>query len=365
MKICYIGDAGSVHMQRWVSYFADKGHEVTLISPRPWSGIVPHNINLHVLKMINGVRFVNIPLTVVQISKIIRKYKPEVLHAHHVTSSGFWAALCGFRPFALTAWGSDIVIQPEKSKLVRWKAVFTLKRAKAITCDASHMVDRMVKLGADREKIKIIYFGVDTRKFHSKHVDAKIKENLNIPTNSPTVVSLRSLNPIYDLETLIKATPLVIDQVPDVKFIIVGDGEQRAYLEALAASLGVADSVRFVGAIPGSEMPRYLASSDIYVSTSLSDAGLAASTAEAMASQLPVIVTDFGDNRQWVKEGQGGFLIPLRDSSMLAERIIFLLKNQAKGREFGEFNRRMIEENNDYYKEMGKVEELYKNFKKQ
>lgn len=359
MKICYVGDAGSVHMQRWVKYFADKGHEVCLISPRPFGGDVPRNIDLRVLKMMNGVRFVNIPLSVIQIAGIIRRKTPDILHAHHVTSSGFWAALCGFHPYVLTAWGSDIVVQPKKSKLVRWKAIFALKKAEMITCDAEHMVERMVEMGVVREKIKRIYFGVDTKKFSASQPDAELKGKFQIASDSPIVISLRSLNPIYDLESLVKAVPLVLEKVPEAKFLIVGDGEQRGYLENLATSLGVGDSVRFAGPIPNSDIPRYLASSDVYVSTSLSDAGLAASTAEAMASGLPVVITDFGDNSQWVKEGQGGFLIPVKSPSLLAERIVYLLKNEDVRRKFGKFNREIIEERNDYYKEMEKVEHLY------
>lgn len=359
MKICFVGDAGSVHMQRWVTYFANKGHEVCLISPRPWSGDVPKNIDLRVLKMINGVRFVNIPLTVIQIARILKKLSPDILHAHHVTSSGFWSALCGFHPYVLTAWGSDIVIQPKKSRLVKWKAMFALKTADMITCDADHMVDRMVELGSTREKIKVIYFGVDTKKFNACHLDKNFREKLDIAKDSPVVISLRSLNPIYDLESLIKAVPHVLDHVPEAKFVIVGNGEQREYLEDLANTLGISGSVKFIGAISSNEMPIYLASSDVYVSTSLSDAGLAASTAEAMASQLPTVITDFGDNGLWVKEGRGGYLVPLRSPEIVAERIVCLLNDKDMRKEFGRFNREVIEQRNDYYREMDKVEQSY------
>ena len=361
MRICYVGDAGSIHMQRWVKYFADKGHDVCLISPRPYLGDVPRNIELHVLKLINGVRFVNVPLSVIQIARIIRAKNPDILHAHHVTSSGFWAALCGFHPYVLTAWGSDIVVQPNKSRLVKWKAAYALKRADLITCDAEHMVERMAALGAARENIRVIFFGTDTKKFSAEQADAGIREKLRIASDSPTVISLRSLNPIYDLESLIRAVPLVLKEVPEATFIVAGNGEQRSYLENLATSLGVGDKVRFVGALANSEMPAYLASSDVYVSTSLSDAGLAASTAEAMASELPAVITDFGDNSQWVKEGQGGFLVPLKSPPLLAEKIAYLLKNEDVRRKFGKFNRGVIEERNDYYKEMEKVENFYSN----
>jgi glycosyltransferase involved in cell wall biosynthesis len=117
--------------------------------------------------------------------------------------------------------------------------------------------------------------------------------------------------------------------------------------------------VRFVGWISNDELPRYLASSDIYVSTSLSDAGLSASTAEAMACGLPVIVTDSGENRVWIEDGKNGFVVPLANPKILAEKIIYLIKNKDIKARFGEINRKIIEERNNYYKEMAKMERIY------
>ena len=362
MRICYVGDAGSVHTQRWVKYFADKGHEVCLISPRPYGDDVPQGIDVHVLKAIRGIRFVNNPLSAFQIARIISRKDPDILHAHQVTACGFWAALCRFHPYVLTAWGSDIVIQPWKSKLIKWKATFGLKSADVITCDAEHMAERMVAMGIAREKIRIIYFGVDTQKFRPKQAAQEVKEKPEIAPDSPIVISLRSLKPIYDLESFVKAIPLILGKVPRARFVIVGDGEQRGYLESLATSLGVWASVKFLGAISSDEILCCLRMSDVYVSTSLADAGLAASTAEAMACELPVVISDFGDNGQWVKDGQGGFLIPEKSPSVLAEKVVYLLKNADVRRKFGKVNRSTIEDRNDYQTEMEKVERLYLTF---
>lgn len=151
----------------------------------------------------------------------------------------------------------------------------------------------------------------------------------------------------------------MLSNIPDAKFIIAGDGEQRDYLENLAMSLGVSDSIKFTGRIPNDELPRYIASSEIYVSTSLSDAGLAASTAEAMACELPVVITDFGNNRDWVKDGEGGFIIPTKNPAILAEQIVYLLQNQDVRKRFGKINRGVIEERNNYEKEMKLMEDIY------
>ncbi len=369
IKICYLSSAISVHTQRWVQYFADIGHEVHLITLTPLDNDNLQNVKLYPLKVareLGGVeipmamRRVNLPYVIFQIKSLIKRIKPDILHAHSVTDNGVFGTLCGFHPFVVTAWGSDILIASKQSIFLKLAAQFVLKQADSITCDAEHMIKSMMELGAPKEKIDLIFFGTDVQKFSPAQRDEKFKEKLNLKLDdSPTIISLRNLSPVYDVESLIRAVPRVLQEVSETKFIIAGHGEQRSYLEELTASLGVADSIKFVGLIPSDELPCYLASADVYVSTSLSDAGLAASTAEAMASELPVVITDFGNNGDWVKDGEGGFLVPLKDPTTLAEKIIYLLKNEDVRKKFGRVNRKVIVERNNYYKQMAKVEHIY------
>jgi len=360
MRICYLADAESVHTHRWVRYFADKGHEVHLVSLEPFENCHLANVNMHNLKVLRGMRFVPLMTLVIQIKRLINRIKPDILHAHYALPYGFWGALTMFRPIVMTVWGSDILITPSNSKLSRWKVRFALARADSITCDAEHVIERMTQLGAERQKIKLIYFGVDTQQFNPSKKDSDFKQEMRLGYDSLTVMSLRNLNRLYDVESLIRASLMVLREVPQTKFIIAGNGDQREFLVDLAQSLGVADSVRFVGFIPNDELPRYLASANVYVSTSLSDAGLAASTAEAMASQLPVVITDVADNRNWVKDGEGGFIVPPRNPTVLAERIVYLLKNETTRHNFGAFNRKVMQDRNEYRTQMEKMEHIYK-----
>jgi glycosyltransferase involved in cell wall biosynthesis len=235
---------------------------------------------------------------------------------------------------------------------------FTLNKGDLITCDGENTKEEMIKWGEKPQKIKIVYHGIGTEIFSPENKDEKVKEVLRIQ-NSPAVVSTRRLDSVYDVESLIKAIPLVLKQISDAKFIIAGEGSEEDYLKDLVESLGILDSIKFVGQIPHNELPRYLASSDVYVSTSLSDGGIAVSTLEAMACGLTPIVTDVGDNRKWIKDGKNGFVVPTKDPKSLAEKIIYLLENEDIRKEFGMMNRKIIEERNNYYKEMEKMENIY------
>ena len=79
-----------------------------------------------------------------------------------------------------------------------------------------------------------------------------------------------------------------------------------------------------------------------------------------MACALPVVVTDSAENKLWVKEGDGGFVVPVKDPVALSEKILHLLENPDKCRRYGLFNRSVIRERNNYYVEMAKMEKLYK-----
>ena len=360
MKICYIAEAINIHTQRWVKYFADRGHEIHLISAMPLGDGDIGNARLYVLKRLPPqIRIIsppiNLPLSIIQISRLIRRIKPDILHVHYITEYGFWGGLSRFHPFVLSAWGSDVLVDPNRSRIYRYFVQFALKRADLITTAGENAIEEMIKLGADPDKIHFVVHGVDTRKFSPQN--KRLKEEHKI-FNSPVVISVRHLAPIYDVETLIRSVPLVLEQVPEVKFIIASDGVQRDYLKDLARSSGVLDSTSFIGRIPHTELPQYLASADVYVSTSLSDT-ISVSILEAMACGLAPVVTDIGDVRKWIEDGENGFIIPTKRPDLLAEKIICLLRNEELRDKMGKANRQLVEERAEYEKEMAKMGKLY------
>ena len=362
MKICYLADARSGHTRRWVEYFA-KTHEIDLITlsyTKKEDTFVPEEVykkmDVRVHKISKKTPF--LLFAPFKIRRLIKKIKPDIIHAHYVTQYGFCGAFSGFHPFVVSAWGSDVLVEPHKSKILKLMVKFALKKANLITCDGENSKEAMIKFGEDSQKINIVYHGVDTKEFNPKQQDRKLREELEI-FDSPTVISTRGLEPIYDVESLIKAIPLVLKQVPDAKFVIVNNGSQEAHLKELSKSLGIWYNVRFVRLVQHHELPKYFASSDVYVSTSLSDGGIAISTIEAMACGLAPVVTDVGDNRKWIKEEENGFVVSIKDPEALAEKIIYLLEKEEVRKRFGENSRKIIEEKGDYYKEMEKMESIY------
>lgn len=393
MRICLVANATSIHTKRWASWFAQNGHDVHIVSfwDAEIKGVTVHHIKLlpsiltslknsvlqrqpsalsvkdtpteKALKsfrstLMSYFTLISQPLDNWRIKRTIKRIKPDILHGHYVTSYGFYAACSGFHPLVITAWGSDVLIDPGLSRFNRHRVEFALKRADLIICEGENLRERMIQFGAIPDRIKKLYWAVDTEIFSPDKKDDMLHHDLGL-SGSPVVISTRSLNPVYDIETLVKAVPLVLAQVPETRFIIGGSGTQAVYLKRLSQSLGIADNMRFVGEVPYEDMPKYLALADIYVCTSLSDGGFALSTKEAMSCGLPVVVTDFGDSRKWVHDGVNGFVVPLSNPGALASKIVYLLSHKDDWRKMGQVNRRMVEEKANWEREMGKLEKLY------
>lgn len=361
MRICYLANALSVHTQKWIKYFVERGHEVHVIS---FENAQITGAIVHVLKLPLLLRNATFPLKIASIYRIrvlVRSIKPDILHAHYVTNYGFFGSLCGFNPFVVTAWGSDVFAIPSErflSVVKKYIAKYTLAKADLVTTDSISAVRMIVGFGVDEKKVKLIIHGVDLRVFGPAENREKLKKSLGIAESRRVVISSRNLEPVYDVGTLIKAVPYVIEECPDSYFLIVGDGILRRQLEGLARALGVTEYVRFIGSVSNEDMPRFLGLSDVYVSTSLSDTR-SVSLLEAMACKLPVVVTDLKGNRECVEDGLNGLIFPRKDSKALAEKITYLLRHEETMRRFGVINRRYVEKEGNNEMEMRKVEKLY------
>ena len=356
MKICFLAAANSIHSHRWVNYFAEAGHEVTWISLAKSICDIPKKVRY--FEVATNSSLTDILGAVFKTRKIISEFSPDIVHIHYVGSYGFLGLLSGASSIIATPWGSD-VIEGKKSVIKKIFITKILRRAKLVTCDAYHMRDEVLSLGVPEDRIHIINFGIDSKRFAKQPRSVELRKELGL-TDEPTVISLRNFEPVYDIETLIRAVPTVLDVMPKVKFILVGKGSLENELKSLATQLNVDKVVKFVGYLANEKLPQALCSMDVYVSTSLSDAGIAASTAEAMACEVPVVVTDSGENNRWIDDGKNGYLVPVTQPEILADRLIKMLKDPELSHKIGCEGRKVIMKNNDYEEEMAKMEVLYK-----
>ena len=350
MKICFLAASNSIHSHQWINFFSNLGHKIIWISLVPSTIKVTDNIEYY--EFTSGIFS-----SIFKVRKLITKLNPDIVHIHYLGYYGLLGLFSNAKCIVSTPWGSDI-IEGKKSFLKRQILLRILNKTKLIICDAYHMRDELKKLNVPHDKINIIYFGVDTKKFVRKDRNLEILNKFNI-SNEITIISLRSFEPVYDIKTLILAAKIILKQIPDVHFLLCGRGTLEKELKELVHSLSIDNSVHFTGFIDKQLLPSLLSSSDIYVSTSLSDAGLASSTGEAMSCETPVVISDSAENDQWINNKVNGFLFSTKNSEQLAEILINLIKNEPLRKKVGKEGRNIIIKKYDYENEMNKVNDLY------
>jgi len=350
MKICFLAGSNSIHSHKWINFFANKGHEVIWISLVPTTIKVSNNIEYY--EVTNGIFS-----SIYKVRKLILKLNPDIVHVHYLGYYALLGLFSGANCIVSTPWGTD-VIEGKKSFLKRQILSRILKKSKLITCDAYYMRDELKKFNVSLNKIHIINFGIDTKKFFKQERNSKVLEKFHI-SDELTIISLRSFEPVYDIKTLIFAAKIVLKEIPGVRFVLVGRGTLEKELKELVHSLEIDNSVYFTGFIDNQLLPSLLSSSDIYVSTSLSDAGIAASTAEAMSCETPVVISVSAENNKWINDKVNGFLFSTKNSEQLAEILIKLIKDETLRIKVGKEGRNVIMKKNDYENEMKKLNDLY------
>ena len=346
MKMCFIASAASIHSHKWINFFSKLGYEILWISNDPTNIKISNNIDYYEVQS-------NFFLSIIEIRQLVSKFNPNFIHVHYLGFNALMGLFLGDRTIISTAWGSDININ-NNSLLKKFIVTKILKKSRLITCDAMHMRNTMMQMGIDEKKINIINFGIDTNHFSNK------KTNKHTKNNEFKVISLRDFEPIYDIECLINAIPIVLDKFPNTYFELLGRGTLKKHIMSLVQNMKLNNSVTFIDYIENKNMPVILSNADILVSTSLSDAGIAGSTAEAMSCELPVVVTNSGENSNWINHGDNGFLVEVSNPQELAKYIIILLENKQLRYDVGKKARSKILAMNDYVTEMQKMLNLYK-----
>lgn len=193
--------------------------------------------------------------------------------------------------------------------------------------------------GYPADRIRIIHNGVEPQLF-DVHTDRGVLAEFGLSEGGPVVGILGSLRPEKDHATFLRAARLVIDEMPTTRFLVVGDGQRRAQLEALCADLGITSEVRFAGA--RGDVGRLLCAIDVFTLTSTTEC-LPMALLEAMACARPAVCTDVGGVAEVLVDGHTGYLVPPQDPAQLAAQILRLLSNPATARRMGRAGRRRVE----------------------
>lgn len=257
------------------------------------------------------------------IRRWLAQHRPSVVHAHLLNGAvlgGISSRLAGRLPLVWTAQyiyrGAALKIRLLRRPFLDWPSL--------IVASSRAVAEGLLGLGVDPHRIRVVYNCVDAALW-SRPVEAatrrRVRDHLNIPTGAFVVGSVGRLVPDKSMETLVTAVPYLHAAGHDAYLVLVGDGPERAYLEALSARLGLKDRVILTGARP--DVPDLLDAMDVFVLPSRNEAlGIAA--IEASARGRPVVASRAGGLPEVVVQGETGLLFDPSDARDCARALIAL-----------------------------------------
>jgi glycosyltransferase involved in cell wall biosynthesis len=289
---------------------------------------------------------------------VVWKNKCNVIHAHWAIPTGLvgvWVATLVRKPLIVTIHGSDLRMALERSGFIRKLFTWVCKKAAHLNCVSEVQKNEVEQLGIRREKISVIPMSVD-----ESFLEMGRSRKIELDKHPFIVISNRNLLSSYNVSLLIRAIPIVMKEEPETKFLIAGGGSEKENLRRELENLSLNASVQFLGQVPHKDMPKLLAQGDIYVSTSPYD-GTSVSLLEALASGAFPVVTDIPANREWIVNGDNGFLVPEEDETILAKKIVEAIRNRTLLRNAFDKNRIIVKQKAHWRENARKITELYRN----
>jgi glycosyltransferase involved in cell wall biosynthesis len=372
MRLCIIANPNSIHTQRWVRFFARRGHEVHLVGPNPLLASLPEDLQallaggrFHDLTQVTNRRKFRFALWSLTLRRLLRSLRPDVLHAHQVTGAGWLGAGSGYHPLLVTSWGSDLLVSARRSPTQRRLAGLVLRRADYVTCVSQPLAKAARALGVPASKVEVVHWGVDTEVFHPGDDSARSARTAGEPgaAPGPLVLSIRAVRPIYNPLVIAQAIPTVLARRPDARFVIRTysvDPELLGEFQRIIAAAGAAHAVEYLGDLPDDH-----AIADLYrqaavvVSVPSSD-GTPQSVLEAMACGAAPVVSDLPSLHDWVRHEQEGLVALVGDTEALAAAILRLLDDEPLRASIRAAAVRLVQQQADSRLWMERYEQIYR-----
>lgn len=278
---------------------------------------------------------------VVKCAKYLRANKIDVVHTHDFYTNVFGMAAANLaRTSARIASKRETLGMRTPNQIRVERLAFAL--ANAIVVNSRAVGSYVSDIGVAKTKISLIYNGLDIERFvDPATIRPGFKAGFAIPPGSKIVTLVANLrHDVKNVPMLLRAAIKVAASLPNTTFMIAGEGGLQTEYERLAISLGIADSVHFIGRC--TEVPALLAASDVCVLTSAAE-GFSNSILEYMAAGKPVIATNVGGASEAIADGVTGFLVESNDDRALATRLIELLSDQEKATRFGRSGRERVQ----------------------
>jgi glycosyltransferase involved in cell wall biosynthesis len=336
-----------------------RGHRVLIVSLTPLGpmGLEAHSAGIHTESLAMPRGFPD-PRGLVRLVRLVRAWRPDVVHSHMVHANLMARALRLLAPVPALVSTIHNIYEGGRLRMMAYRLTNSLVDHMTIVSQAAadrFIADRIVP----KELLRVVPNGVDTERFRTLPPGTResLRRSLGIGSEF-TWLAVGRFEVAKDYPNMLRAFARLREQQPDAVLLLVGRGSLQVETEALARELGLGGAVRFLGV--RSDVPAVMAMADGYVMSSAWE-GMPMVLLEAAAAGLPIVATRVGGNQEVVIDGETGFLTPPRDSEALAAAMKRLGElPEAQRRSMGERAREHIRGHYGLDRVAERWEELYR-----
>ncbi len=336
MRVLYFSRDYSPHDHRFLAALAGTPHEVFYLrlekdqrqtEDRP---VPPEIRQVHWPGGSRPFRWREVPRRRIQLKRLLADIRPDLIHAGPIQTCAFLSALTGFRPLLTMSWGFDLMQDSERNAWWRWVTRYTLRRSTFFVSDAQVTRDKAVTYGMRGDCTSVFPWGVDLQHFKPRKAASPSSLKTKSKVDAPfTVFCNRSWEPRYGVDVLARAFVRVARERQGASLLLLAGGSMAQPIRQILVQGGALDRTQFPGQISQTDLPRWYHMADLYVSPSHVD-GSSVSLMEALACGLPALVSDIPANREWVADGDNGWLFPDGDADALAAGILRAMDQRAR-----------------------------------
>ncbi len=278
-----------------------------------------------------------------EVQRIIRDWKPDIVHTHSAFYGKLAAYLCGVKSRFYTrhsAFPPSRRLTTFPGKQINGFVNNTL--ATDIVAVAQAAADNMTDTGVDSQKITVIINGVDEMRRTSAEERDAFRHTLGIPDGTFVCGISARLEPYKGHSYLLETMKTVMKTHPDTVLLVIGGGSCDGELKQQATALGIRDKVRFTGFVD--DVAPYYNIMDLNLNCSWGTETSCLALSEGMSLRVPAVVTTYGGNPYMVTEGVNGLLVPEKDSPAMAKAVLKIMDDPALREKLSDGARAMYEQ---------------------